>query len=158
MYWSSHLSRPTGKLWSIIYLKTFRISCGKLVEQVRTLRIGIRAIWKFDNFWAGPPIFNLYVCSHSCNPSLPPIVEHSHILLIIINLPPFFSARWKYFVPSRFHKLLPWVLFWPLPLVNNGFNFFSGFSTPSAPNSRTRMSWSHIVSLKLLGLINCDNL
>jgi hypothetical protein len=38
------LCRPMGRLWSIIFLKTFRISCGELVEQVRTLRIGIGAI------------------------------------------------------------------------------------------------------------------
>ncbi len=33
-------------------------------------------------------ISNLYVCSRSCNPSLPPIVKHCHILLTIINWPP----------------------------------------------------------------------
>ncbi len=40
----SHLSHPLGRLWSIIFLETFRISCGELVEQVRTFTIGIRAI------------------------------------------------------------------------------------------------------------------
>ncbi len=95
-------------------------------------------------------ISNLFVSSHSCNPSLPPIVEHSHILLIIINLLPFFSALWKYFIPSRFHKLLPWVLFWPLPPVNYGFNFFTGFSIASAPNSHSCMSWSHMPLLFLI--------
>ncbi len=47
-----------GRLQSIVFLKTFRISFGELVEQVRILRIGIGAIWKFDKFWAGPPTIN----------------------------------------------------------------------------------------------------
>ncbi len=95
-------------------------------------------------------ISNLYVWSRSCNQSLPLIVEHSHILLTIINLPPFFSALWKYFIPSRFHKLLPWVLFWPLPFVNNGFNLFSWFSTACAPNSCICRSWSYMSLLFLI--------
>jgi hypothetical protein len=41
---SSRLSHPMGGLWSIIFPKTFRISCGELVDQVRTLKIGIGAI------------------------------------------------------------------------------------------------------------------
>jgi hypothetical protein len=35
--------------------QTFRISCGEWVEQVRSLRNGIRAIWKFDKSCTGPP-------------------------------------------------------------------------------------------------------
>ncbi len=93
---------------------------------------------------------NLYVWSRSHNLSLPPIVEHSHILLTIINLPPFFSVLRKYFIPSRFHKLLPWVLFWPLPLVNNGFNFFSWLLIAYAPNSCICRSWSHMSLLFLI--------
>jgi hypothetical protein len=50
----SHLTRPTGRLWSISF-QTFRISCGEWVEQVRTLRNGIGAIWKFDKSCTGPP-------------------------------------------------------------------------------------------------------
>ncbi len=46
----SRSSRPTGRLWSILSLETFRISCGELVEQVRTPRIGIGAITDPDMF------------------------------------------------------------------------------------------------------------
>ncbi len=46
---------PNVGLWPIIFLETFWISCGELVEQVRTLKIGIGAIWKFDKFSTGPP-------------------------------------------------------------------------------------------------------
>ena len=30
-----------GKFWSFVFNKTFKTSCGELVEQVKTLRIGI---------------------------------------------------------------------------------------------------------------------
>ncbi len=49
----SRLTRPTGRLWSFFW--TFRISCGKWVEQVRSLRNGIGAIWKFDKSCTGSP-------------------------------------------------------------------------------------------------------
>ncbi len=41
---SSCLSCQTGGLCSISFLETFRISCGELIEQVRTLKLGIGAI------------------------------------------------------------------------------------------------------------------
>ncbi len=37
------------------FLQTFRISCGEWVEQVRSLRNGIGAIWRFDKSCTGPP-------------------------------------------------------------------------------------------------------
>jgi hypothetical protein len=37
------------------FFQTFRISCGEWVEQVRLLRNGIGAIWKFDKSCTGPP-------------------------------------------------------------------------------------------------------
>ncbi len=98
-------------------------------------------------FWT---ISNLYVWSRSCNPSLPPIVEHSHIFLTIINLPQLFCTLWKYIIPSRFYKLLPWVIFWPLLLVNNGFNFFSWFPIACAPSSQNCRTWSHMSLLFLI--------
>jgi hypothetical protein len=49
------LSRPTGGLFDF-FLETFSISCGELVEQVKTLRIGIWAIWKFEKLSTEPPI------------------------------------------------------------------------------------------------------
>ncbi len=36
------------------FFQTFRISCGEWVEQVRSLRNGIGAIWKFDKSCTGP--------------------------------------------------------------------------------------------------------
>ncbi len=40
------------------FFQTFRISCGEWVEQVRSLRNGIGAIWKFDKSCTGPPILS----------------------------------------------------------------------------------------------------
>ncbi len=54
----SRLTCPMGWLWSIFF-QNFRISCGEWVEQVRSLRIGIRDIWKFDKSCTGPP--NTYI-------------------------------------------------------------------------------------------------
>ena len=40
----SRFDTPNGQVLVIFFSETFRISCGELVEQVRTLRNGIRAI------------------------------------------------------------------------------------------------------------------
>ncbi len=37
------------------FFQTFRISCGEWVEQFRSLRNGIWAIWKFNKSCTGPP-------------------------------------------------------------------------------------------------------
>ncbi len=52
----SHLTCPMGRLWSFFF-QTFRISYGEWVEQVRSLRNGIWAIWKFEKSCTGPPTF-----------------------------------------------------------------------------------------------------
>ncbi len=66
----SGLSHPMGRLWSMSFLETLRISCGGLVEQVRTLKICIGAIWKFDKSFAGPPSLKDYkweeIVIHKC--------------------------------------------------------------------------------------------
>ncbi len=41
------------------FFPNFRISCGEWVEQVRSLRNGIWAIWKFDKSCTGPPKVDL---------------------------------------------------------------------------------------------------
>jgi hypothetical protein len=45
-----------GGLWSIIFLETFRILCGELVEQVRILKTGIGAFEKLTNSVPDPLI------------------------------------------------------------------------------------------------------
>ena len=50
----SILAHPMGGFWSIFSYKTFRISYWNIVEQFKTLRSGVGAIWKITFFLPDP--------------------------------------------------------------------------------------------------------
>ncbi len=47
-------TRPTGRIWSIFFSETFRISYSHLVEYMRTPESGIGINWKNVFFWHDP--------------------------------------------------------------------------------------------------------